>query len=69
MGEAARLCSQDMDYDAQWISFLSHKLLRLGPVEYLQFPVQPMYLFYLQGSDVAHSDGSPERRSSGQICR
>ena len=29
MGEAARLCSQDMDYDAQWISFLSNKLLRL----------------------------------------
>eukprot|EP01036_Dinobryon_divergens_P050992 gene50992-68255_t len=28
MGEAARLCSQDMDYDAQWISFLSNKLLR-----------------------------------------
>ena len=28
MGEAARLCSQDMEYDAQWISFLSQKLLR-----------------------------------------
>jgi len=28
MGEAARICSQDMAYDSQWIQFLSDKLKR-----------------------------------------
>lgn len=26
MGEAARLCSQDMEYDREWIDYLSNKL-------------------------------------------